>query len=363
MSEKTKNKHKTHIWEYSVNEKTFMKAMENYPKQFLLRVSSISAYVFGYKDKHVIRYTESEMVVPRLHLSSLGILPEDEKKDGWYQVELHLNVDQKEDIVDSSQVMSSVLKVERVIRKYYTQEEKIQIFNEHSAEEQPGEIIRLSATAEEGKILKFENVIYYDANGAYASELIQMFPKCEKEFRYMFEHRHDNNNAFKNCFNFYVGCLTQNEQKRETIINSGKTPRTIYPDTRHYIVQNISKKMRRLIKEAQGYELYAHTDGVFIQNPKNRIPGTKELGGFKIEAEGAVYTYRAKNYTILQYTDVDGEKQVKGFGFPTFLKDQVDLEKGWVVDFIRIKREDGLFDYKDIIRRNLNEDCKENLED
>ena len=128
-----------------------------------------------------------------------------------------------------------------------------------------------------------------------------------------------------------------NPEKEQFYKSKGWTIRKIYPKTRHYIVTNITNKMTRL-KNKLRYEscLYLNTDGMIIQHPHNIVEHSDEMGEFKIEYQGDVYTYRDKNYSIIQYGD-----EIKG-NLPLELRKYVDLRVGKVVHYDKILSEDGM---------------------
>ena len=330
---------------YTVNEQTFNTILTSYTwKEYQY---DLTPYLYGHSKKNCIYYNETDIVLNLAHLSVLG-LTEQTDKDHWYQVFLHLNREQEADLIQTIRPVDAIIKINNIIKKQYDLDEKKEIFATHEKEE--SEIIHVSIDATHKQITKFSDCCYYDANGAYASELIKMFPKCRKDFEYMFEHRHDNNNKWKNCFNYYVGCLTENEKKRQYKIETGKKVRTIYPKTRNYIVQNISDMLLDLIDKVNGYVIYANTDGVMIHKPKNKLPNSKDIGNFKIEYEGDIYTYQGDNYSIVQYGD-----EIKG-SLPVELRKYVDLRVGKVVSFSKkLNSETGTFEYFNIKEEFIND--------
>lgn len=324
----------------TVNEETFNLIL----KSFGYKIKNLKEYQYGYKEKNIIYTDGRDLIIVRRRLVLLNLLEKD-PRDFWYQVYIHKEIEQIEPIIENNCGISpggAIKKINGIIHKYYTEEEKIEIFKNHEKED--SKILHKPINTQFDKILRFENCYYYDANGAYASELTKMFPKCDEEFKEMYVHRHDNNNKFKNCFNYYVGCLTMNPQKLEECLKGNKHIRDLYTNTRHYIVDNITNKMNKLITELNyARRIYINTDGMIVQHPKNVIDHSEQIGEFKIEYQGPVYTYNDKNYSIVQYGD-----EIKG-NLPLELRKYVDLRQGKVVHYEKILSKDCMiYEYKNI---------------
>lgn len=335
----------------TVSEETFNNILKMFPYE---KFESLKEYQYGYKDRDIVYTDGRDLIIVRRQLTVLGLLEVDPYKDNWYQIYVHKEIEQKENIIGTDAGVSvgeAIKKINRIIHTYYSDDEKEKIYNSHQKEDST--ILHEWITTEPDTILRFKDCYYYDANGAYASELIKLFPKCKEEFTEMYIHRHDNNNKFKNCFNYYVGCLTMNEEKKQLYKLNGWTIRKLYPKTRHYIVTNITIKMDKLRNKLK-YEscLYLNTDGIVIQHPKNVLEHSDKMGEFKIEYQGDVYTYRDKNYSIIQYGD-----EIKG-NLPLELRKYVDLRVGKVVHYVKVRSEDEMtYKYIDVEIENKGE-CK-----
>ena len=310
----------------SINETTYTKILDSFTS--IEYVKDIDKYMQGYKNKHTIYYNERYIICNWAKLIVLNLVEDDGTNGDWYQVVLRLEIEQKENI-DNIKVMTPPLALRMInkeINSKYSKDEVEKIFNTH--EKENSEILHTSIAAKRNVITQYNDCIYYDANGAYASELIKLFPKCKEKFEYWFINRHENNNYFKNLFNYYVGQLTQNKNKAaENAVKGIKLNRELHPKTRHYIVDNISNMLLNLIYKIDGMDIYTNTDGHVSYKPKNRIDGSKEIGSFKIEYEGTVYTYKGANYTIIQMGD-----EIKG-NLPLELRSMVDLRVGKVVEY------------------------------
>lgn len=315
-------------------------------KKNKIMVDSILPYQYGYKDKEIVYYTNQYLVCSECLLLAMKLLEETEERLNrcrWYQYLLIKVKDQEETIKLNTTPMNPAVAcktIKKELKKHYTDEEIDNIYKSHEKED--SHILHLTAKSELGKIIKLNNCVYYDLNGAYASELIKMFPKCGKKFYYWFDHRHDNNNKLKNLFNYFVGCLTMNPETEKLYKEREWVIRKLYPKSRHYIVNNISKKMEKAINYVNGYNVYINTDGFIVQDPQRNIQHSKLAGEFKIEYKGSVYTYRDENYIIFQYGD-----EIKG-NLPIELRDKVDLRSGKVIHFERVLDKDGTYTYKNI---------------
>lgn len=208
----------------------------------------------------------------------------------------------------------------KVILKHYTIEDINKIFDEHSRAKDPQLIQwhKLTAPAKPYHKYHFENAYYFDINAAHTDALMELFPKCKKDFNKMYEKRHENGGKFKKIFNFFVGYLCR-VGRRETY---------------NWIVQRTTRKLLKFKDElcddclSEENVIYANTDGIFIMNPKITPESSKMMGEFKLEYHGPVDTYRGRNYTIIQYGD-----KIKG-SCPLSMRKDIDLRKNKAVDFV-----------------------------
>lgn len=336
----------------SVSELAFNKILANY--SYKEKVSALTDLKCGYPNRHIMYYTEDELIAETYVIYEiLGL--EYELSLYWRQIVLKLNREQKELISDSITPAEAIVKVNGIIKKHYSNEEKLDIFSKHEYECASPLKSYPTDYLPKGVLMRFSDCYYYDINGAYASILSSMFPKCKNEFKYMFEHRHDHNDRFKNCFNFYVGCLTQNEDKRAAVIAKGMTPRVIYPKTRFYIVKQISDKLQEFERMLDSdMIIYENTDGVIVHKPKNTPAGSAAMNEFKLEYSGDIYIYRGENYWVMQFGD-----EMRG-SLPVELRSKVDLRKGKAVRFDHIVR-DNIHIYENVEEIEINEKSYKNV--
>lgn len=145
------------------------------------------------------------------------------------------------------------------------------------------------------KMLIFNNCYYYDLNSAYLSELSKIFPKCSNRFKELYSMR-KKKAYYKKYFNYFVGMMAHSTREGEAK----------YIDARKYIVGNINLRIENFLKK---YEckikniVYINTDGVIVQCKEKLQNDSRELGEFKIEAEGTCKMIKQSNYTILKIGD------------------------------------------------------------
>lgn len=332
----------------SLNEENFLKVINSY--SIKRKVDSLFDYRYGYPNKPMIVYTDEALICKWNQLVHIGIV--DELREDWYQVYCVRSDTQQIGVAPANNPSASCKRIKDILLKYYSEEEILETYYSH--EKESSHIIHVPPITEQGKVLKFDNCYYYDAAGAYFSILIEMFPKARVGFQYLFDHRHDNNNEFKNDANYFVGCLTQNPKKRQEQINKGLTPRKIYPKTRHYIVDKVSQMLTELEERLSEKQIiYANTDGIIVKDPKNIIPGENKIGKFKLEYHGTIYTYRGDNYNLIQFGDeVDIiEDDLKG-SLPLCLRDKVNLKEGRVIEFEK-KKVNGVYQYINVKERQI----------
>lgn len=248
----------------------------------------------------------------------------------WKQIRYILDNDKAETLLPYKEVQEQEAKkdkvitgkyafsyVMKIIRKYYTDAEIDDIFKQHSNAYNK-KIAQQHYLIDYGDndILKFENCVYYDINGAHADALRELFPKCEADFLYLYNMR-KTNPEYKSILNYAVGYLCRVDRR----------------ETYNWIVQRTTNKLIPFIKNAVGGRLiYANTDGFIVQNPENEPDNSMILGEFKKEYRGDVYVYHSNNpgYTIMQY----GDKK-KGTLWNS-LRERVDLRCRRVVTFHKL---------------------------
>lgn len=338
----------------SLSESAFIKILS--ATQFKEKVEDISRFALGYYDNYIIRYTDDSLICKLNFLVYAGVLPQEELNTDrdWYQVLCVRDDAQQRDWGKLDNPAASCRRIKRILHKHYTDDEIIEIYKTHECDN--SSIIHVPAYTVKDSICIFENCYQYDICGAYASVLVDMFPKCRGDFAYMYLHRHDDNNRFKNDFNFFVGCLTQNEKKRIAKSQRDEDLRDIFPRTRHYIVNRISEKLIDFERNLGGEQvIYENTDGLIVQNPKKYIKSSTKIGEFKLEYFGTVYTYKASNYWLIQLGNdpMPTNNDMKG-NIPLSLRDRIDLSSGKVISYKKTLV-NGVYQYEDIKEVYINE--------
>jgi hypothetical protein len=167
----------------------------------------------------------------------------------------------------------------------------------------------------EYKILKKENCVKYDINGAHNDALIQIFPKAKNFILNLYKNRkvHPIN---KKYVNYFVGMLCKRG----------------YRKTYNWIVRRVSATLKLKILEVGGELLYANTDGFIVSNPKIKPKNSTKLGDFKLEYEGEICFYQDKNYFCFQLSngEITGNIRYQ-------VRDKIDLFKNKVVHYKLIK--------------------------
>ena len=167
-------------------------------------------------------------------------------------------------------------------------------------------------------IYHYKNCRKYDINGAYASALIDIFPKAKKAILKLYNERKIKP-VNKDYINYFVGCFCIHGQR----------------GTYNYIVQKIHKQMAQAMLHCNGKLLYANTDGFAITDFENELSTSRELGDFKLEYSGDIYIYTGENYWIYQQAT---DKKITGNLLHTARK-QVDLMNGLTVKYDRVPGE------------------------
>lgn len=230
----------------------------------------------------------------------------------------------------------AVKEMNKVLRKHYDESEIDACLRSHQKENFDKQMH--DVLFEQYQISEYRNCWYWDISGAHTYILSEIFPEAADDLKYWNDHKHDRNcSHFKKIPNFYVGCLGKKDSP--------------YRKTYHWIVGEVNRIMNEAFEKTHNMLkskfIYINTDGFIIQHPKELLEASNELGKFKCEYDGTVYTYAGKNYQIIQYGDT-----IKG-NLPTELRRFVDLRIGKVVEYDRVKVGQH-YEYKNIREVQLN---------
>lgn len=304
---------------YNVNAETFEWVLTEY-KSLIKVKEDLSDYVGGYQNRRIIYYNGWNKLIIQEILLNLG-------KDSprWKQCILYRRDDQKEAYKKSISGGMAYRVMKSKLLKYYTEEEFDKAMKRFQANYDSEKAqLHYSYVEPDNKIHKYKNCVKYDINGAYAKALIEIFPKAKDLILDLYNNR-KTKPINKDYINYFVGCFCIYGYRR----------------TYNYIVQKIRAQIDSTIKKCRGILLYANTDGFAVSCPKNKPERIgKELGQFKIEYEGDIYTFTGKNYWIMQCGD-----ETKGSCL-WYARKSVDLRVGKVVEYDTYK--------DDYVRRPIN---------
>ena len=312
----------------------------------IVKVDSIKEFIYGYPDKSKIYMQETtkecKFVIRLIDLEGLAKRLRDGeirfdtpyvhitdcpfKNPLSYQVIAYWKNDTHLRGIETQETLSGgqcYVRVMSYIKKKYSEDELKVIFNDFAVKElkdnekQWHEDIDAGIMA--GTVYKFNNVKYYDINGAHAYLLSVIFPKCKDYFYKIYEERKIKPQN-KQLLNYFVGDL----------VNHG------HRETYNWIVKSVTDYMRQTVRDLYGWDsklIYVNTDGFAIQNPVRELETSTELGKFKRESStDTMYVYADKNYRVIEYTDKNGKRTIKGSAFDT-MKDLMNLSEGHVVEY------------------------------
>lgn len=299
---------------YTVNDKVWYELHEIW-KGWIVEVGDLSPYIQGYNDKRHYYYNGDDTIIVR----EITLLHYMDEVTNWKQVILRHEPEQKEDIIADIAGLQAYYYEERLIKRFYKDDEYEECLRTHEAEYDEAKAqVHIWYPIPQYKIRTFRDCYKYDINGAHNEALCEIFPKAAKLLRKQFDERKEKPNN-KKYVNYYVGCLAK----------------LGYRKTYNWIVQRTTQKLLKAMDETGGTILYANTDGFITWHNKKVLDVSKELGDFKEEYHGDVRLYQDKNYIIFQYKDGD-EVVTKGSCLNS-VRDMIDLEKGKIVHYDRAK--------------------------
>lgn len=305
------------------------------------KVDDIRPYKCGFSPKNRIYYTDTELICTESHLKYIGVEFEDNEYVEWKQHIIEIDNDNYKPKVrsDLSGTLATNAVIKALYKAGYTKETIAEALNSKIAEYDYSMIQYHNLNFGMG-LNKFENCWYYDINGAHNDALCEIFVDAKDYFTNLFNERHTKPNN-KKIANYFVGNL----------VNTG------FKNTYNWIVQRTTTKILDLIDKTDGTIVYANTDGFITQKPVNLLETNDLLGGVKLEApeDSVVYTYRDRNYFCIQYTDIKTKAKIIKGSLPLELRNLIDLEKGKVIHFDRVKNNFGRYEYQNIIEEIIKE--------
>lgn len=316
-------KYKKLLKAYKISETIFNQIIYNRSK-CSMHVQNIQDYFYGFKgtdlegQKRRIVYGEVGCTRYMVLLASTlyAYIPNWYSND-WVQIRLIADKECKSVEVDYDP-FTCFKKLNNIINKYYTQEEKEKCYEKHmlSNEEHKKQIHINYNTNTNNLIYKIKDCVKYDINGAHCDALCEIFPKCRNAFNRLYEKRKKPGNEWiKAMFNYSVGYLNSAKLKEK------------YGNVYYWIVNRTTEILEKAIKDIDGEVIYANTDGVCIQHAKNKLKPSNELGKFKLEYKGDVYFIRTDHYMLYQFgKDKKGSCRIE-------VRNDIDLSKGIVVKY------------------------------
>ena len=244
-------------------------------------------YKFGYDEKTIIAYDGFKCMI-MLECVLNEHYPLNKRTTYWKQVIVRKQLNGEtmgdEKVVDEVRGSDAYNYIRGVILQHYTEKEysaRLKMFEaDYDAELAQYHFMLYDRP---NKIIKYDNCYKWDINGAHNDALCEIFPKAAQAIRAIYNMRKEHP-EFKLYINYYCGMLIHRSHRK----------------TYNWIVQRTTNILLKGIELANGDLLYANTDGFIIQNPKYIIPNSTNLGEYKLEYCGPVWTYFDKNYQCFQ---------------------------------------------------------------
>lgn len=280
-----------------------------------VRVPDLSTYQIGYSNKKIVYYTCNGLnKVLICKESVLNYYANNiEGVTDWKQCVCTLNTELKQ-VKKTVSGLWAFNYINKILSEFYSKEEIEDICNSYKTPYDKNLIqVHLSWTPKDQAIYKCPNCYKYDINGAHTDALTEIFPKAKEKILELYSQRKEKP-IIKDYFNLCVGYFKHKG----------------YDGMYNYIIQRTTKLLNEAIRTTNGTLLYANTDGFVIQQPKELLNTSKDLGKFKLEHKGDCYIHRGTNYWIYQMED-----EIKG-NVLNVLKPKIDLRKGIVVDYEKV---------------------------
>lgn len=304
------------LCKFDINESLF-DTIINSMGDYVIKVDNIENYFKGCHDKLNIYYDGNSCAV--LQECLLRYFANDnEPVSDWKQCIIRKTPNQTNLIVKGVDGSRAWTYMSAMLKKYYTSKEFDERLKMFQSDYDANKIQIHYQYMEDDtlNIVKFDDCVKYDINGAHNDALIEIFPKA-KELLMMLYNRRKEIPIYKAYVNYFVGMLC----------------RKGYRKTYNWIVQRTTAKLSSAIDFVGGELLYANTDGFMVSKPQNKLSTSMNLGDFKLEYEGTSYIYSGDNYWCYQITK-NGKKDITG-NILYSVRDLIDLEKNTVVKYDR----------------------------
>lgn len=304
---------------YNLNAQLFDQLLEMYDEQ-IWETDGIVNYVYGYKHKDTFIYNGHNQLI----ILENCLTPYIESSTNWKQCICYRREGQEQPVARtySGGVAYNIMK-KKIMKccNFKNEDEFAERMRKFSSKyDENLSQLHYEWQRKPNIIYKYENCRKYDINGAYANALIEIFPEAKSTILSLYGERKIKPEN-KDLINFFVGMFAHKDKNT----NVAK-----YQGTYNWIVQKTRKQIDKAIEECNGTLLYANTDGFAITDFKNTLMTSRELGDFKLEYNGDIYTFTGANYWIMQ----TGDKIVGNALYQ--VRHLIDLPKGKSVTYSRI---------------------------
>lgn len=330
-----KKSYKKPLKHFTISRELFNKVLEFWKERIIIKTKDqiIDEYYYGNPDRYHIFYNGTDMMgLPARYVDAVNNQPPGTHQF-WYQIIVNVKEDQKEteDMIDSKKEISGQLGFRMMLKrlkKYYSLEEIVTELNKYKYD-RCCKTVTYETVTQRNEIVKWSNCYYWDINSAYASALCVIFPKAKDMIYRMYLERKTKHPEYKQVFNYFVGYLckdnTEDHHNELAALNNNNS----FRETFNWITKYTDDILHSSLDKCGGYLIYANTDGFIVSNPNKTIDASKQLGKFKEEYHGDVYTCRTQGYWCSQY----GE-EIKG-NVRISLRNLIDLSKGKTVTYDR----------------------------
>ena len=311
----------------TISEEIYDKILNSFPSQLQFE-DNIYQYFYGSKDKNKIYFNNDYIVIKECKFNYIYKLIFNKNfinnPTEWKQIKLKLDktINDAVCLPDGNQCY---IYINKMLKKYYTEEQIENILNSHEEDEDENlKQFHFTYAAMEGVVHKFTNCFKYDITKAHAFEIISLFPLAKDGLIKILKEAENAKKQgnlgeyqrFKNYVNLYVGALCRHGHRK----------------TYNYIVHKVTRKIFTSYGLSGGILLYANTDSYTVCKPKSIINTSREIGDFKLEYHGDIYIYQDNNYWLMEY----GNELVGSC--KKYVRDNIKLSEGQVVHY-KINRE------------------------
>lgn len=249
-------------------------------------VDDIKPYYKGYSPKGVYYYCKrnsGEYLIIQEYILH-AFIPEYKSPNTWVQVILRKVEEQVEPYHKDVTGLYAWNYMLKRLKEFYTEEEINNILLSYKTPyDYKLKQYHCFYHYKQFEIVKHTDCYKYDINGAHADAMRNMFPKAWDMITNLYRQR-KKNPVYKALINYFIGFIKHKG----------------YEGAYNWIVQRTTNMLMNHIKLSNGFIVYANTDGYIISHPQNILSTSKELGEFKLEYQGDIYTYSSNNFEVYQ---------------------------------------------------------------